>query len=95
MSYDAEKFTTDLNEVLKEVRALLIEKNKAYNNSVFEPLMVLSKASVRERILIRAEDKLNRAFHGSELGEDTLLDLLGYLVLERIDAKRNATTKQD
>jgi hypothetical protein len=93
MSYDENKFVTDIDLVLGEIRRLLIEKNKAYGNSVFEPLMILSKLSVRDRIFVRIEDKLNRAFHGEDLGEDTLLDLLGYLILERIDAHRKSQAK--
>ncbi len=96
MVYDAERFTNDLNDVLKEVRTLLIQKNKSYNDSALSPIKLLSKASVRERLFIRIDDKLNRLVSGAESDEDTLLDLLGYFILERIDAKRNnANAKQD
>lgn len=95
MSYDAEKFTADLNEVLKEVRLMLIEKNKNYGDSALSPLSIFSKLPAKQRLFVRMDDKLSRLARGEDAGEDTLNDLLGYLVLEKIDRKRNATAKQD
>lgn len=90
MSYDSKKFLDDLDHVLCEVREILIAKNAAYSDSALNPTPILSKLSVKERLLVRMDDKLNRLAQGSDNGEDTKLDLLGYLILERIDAKRNS-----
>jgi hypothetical protein len=43
---------------------------------------MFSKASPREQLLVRIDDKLSRLAHGSEFpGDDTIVDLAGYLVL--------------
>jgi hypothetical protein len=61
---------------------MLIQKNTAYGNSALEPLRMFSKASPREQLLVRLDDKLSRLARGSEFpGDDTIVDLAGYLVL--------------
>ena len=67
------------------LKAMLLEKNAAYGNSVFAPVGIFSKLPVRERLLVRIEDKLSRLRGGSEFpGDDTIKDLIGYLILYRI-----------
>jgi hypothetical protein len=62
--------------------AMLIQKNTAYGNSALEPLRLFSKASPREQLLVRIDDKLSRLDRGGEFpGDDTIVDLAGYLVL--------------
>lgn len=74
------------------LKELLLEKNESYGNSVFEPLNLLSDLSVRDRLLVRIEDKLARLKNGSEFpSEDTTKDLIGYLILLRIADKREAS----
>jgi len=74
--------------VCAEVRDLLIEKNRKYGNSALEPMRVFSKASSREQLLVRMDDKLSRIKNSqSDDEEDATLDLLGYLVLERVQRK--------
>ena len=71
-------------EVCSEIRDFLIEKNKAYGNSASEPVRIFSKVDVMEQINIRIDDKLSRIAKGSEYqGDDTELDLIGYLILKR------------
>lgn len=68
-----------------EIRDMLIEKNKAYGNSALDPVRVFSKASAEEQILVRIDDKLSRLQRGSEYAdEDTVKDLIGYLILLQI-----------
>lgn len=71
------------------LKAMLLAKNKAYGNSAIEPTRVFSKASSEEQLLVRIDDKLSRVKNAA-LGdsEDTILDLLGYLVLLRIARKK-------
>jgi hypothetical protein len=73
-----------------DIKALLLEKNKAYGNSAFEPSRIFSKASSEEQLLVRIDDKLSRIAKGSSVGEDVVLDLIGYLILLRIS--RQVTT---
>ena len=68
-----------------EVKELLLAKNKAYGDSAMSPLRVFSHANPEEQLLVRIDDKLSRIARGSEFShEDTLLDLIGYLILLRI-----------
>lgn len=76
------EFAKKLEEVLDEIREILIEKNNAYGNSALEPVRIFSKASPVEQIMVRIDDKLSRLARGGEYpGDDTITDLLGYLVI--------------
>lgn len=68
----------------RELETMLIEKNRNYGNSALEPLRVFSKASAREQILVRLDDKLSRLSRGAAAGEDVIKDMLGYLILLRV-----------
>jgi len=83
-------FEFDVTQVVEEVRDILIAKNKAYGNSALEPVRVFSTADPVEQIRVRIDDKLSRLKSSAVDNEDTVLDLMGYLVLLRI-----ATRKQD
>ena len=73
-------------QVCDEVRDLLLLKNARYGNSALDPRRVFSKASPTEQLLVRIDDELSRiATTGfSAADEDTLADLLGYLVLLKV-----------
>ncbi|ALJ19505.1 hypothetical protein AOA12_06125 [Microbacterium sp. No. 7] len=61
---------------------MLIEKNAAYGDSALDPVRIFSKAPADEQIRVRIDDKLSRLARGSEYpGDDTVMDLIGYLVL--------------
>ena len=64
-----------------QVREMLLAKNAAYGDSAFAPLRMFSRADADEQILVRIDDKISRLLRGSAAGEDTKLDLIGYLVL--------------
>ena len=68
---------------------MLLEKNAKYGNSALEPVRVFSKASTTEQLLVRIDDKLSRIkTTGMEAPyEDTLNDLIGYLILLKIATK--------
>lgn len=61
--------------------AFLAEKNRAYGDSALNPVRIFSRASAREQILVRIDDKLSRLARGELAGEDAVVDLIGYLVL--------------
>ena len=67
-----------------ELKLLLLSKNESYGNSAAKPVRIFSKADPIEQINIRMDDKLSRLMRGSEYpGDDTELDLAGYIILKR------------
>ena len=82
-------FVRDVKSVCNELTSLLTEKNKRYGNAALNPARIFSKATSHEQLLVRIDDKLNRIknWGASDIDEDTLLDLMGYLVLLRINMK--------
>lgn len=70
--------------VCDEVKDMLLQKNAAYGDSALQPLRIFSSASPIEQINVRIDDKLSRLARGSAAGEDTELDLIGYLILKRV-----------
>lgn len=85
---------TLIREECAALADMLVAKNAAYGNSALEPLRVFSKASSEEQIFVRLDDKLSRLARGSAAGEDVVLDLLGYLILLRVQ-RRMASTQAD
>lgn len=77
-------FIRDVELVCSEIATMLVRKNEAYGNSALDPVRIFSNASPVEQILVRIDDKLSRLQRGSAAGEDTELDLIGYLVLLRV-----------
>jgi hypothetical protein len=79
-----------------DIRDLLLEKNVKYGNSALEPVRVFSKASTTEQLLVRIDDKLSRIkTTGMEApDEDTLNDLIGYLILLKIATKKETTNPE-
>lgn len=83
-------FSSRVREILADLGDLLIEKNNAYGNSALDPVRVFSKADTVEQLNVRLDDKLSRIKRGHEYAnEDTLKDILGYIVLLMI-AKEGA-----
>lgn len=80
------KFQTDVHREVSNLVSLLLEKNLKYGNSALNPQRVFSKVDPTEQIAVRIDDKLSRIKTTGIAGadEDTLLDLMGYLVLYRI-----------
>jgi hypothetical protein len=69
------------------IKALLLRKNAKYGDSALNPSRVFSKASPVEQLLVRIDDKLSRIHTCGYEGdgeEDTLDDLIGYLVLLKV-----------
>lgn len=87
--------------IIKEcnkVKELLLLKNKEYGNSALSPIRIFSESDNIEQINVRVDDKLSRIKNKTEkiIKEDTILDLIGYLILLRIakkEGKINETNK--
>jgi hypothetical protein len=82
-------FETDIRNAADEIVNLLIEKNQAYGNSALDPVRIFSKSDNIEQLNVRIDDKLSRLKRGNNAGEDVILDLLGYLLIYRVQQKRN------
>ena len=73
------------------IAELLLKKNTTYGNSALDPIGIFSGVSAVEQLAVRIDDKLNRIAKGSKyeyVEEDTVLDLVGYLILYRIAQRR-------
>lgn len=79
-----------IKEVGREVVMLLLEKNKAYGDTANQPPQIFSKLSPIEAILARIDDKLSRIKQVgvNDKTEDTILDLIGYLMLYRVQLEK-------
>ena len=85
------KETSELiKEVGREVVMLLLEKNKNYGDTAKDPPKIFSKLSPKEGILARIDDKLSRIKNTgiNDKTEDTILDLIGYLILYKVQCKK-------
>jgi hypothetical protein len=82
-------FHEKVYKVLSEITDLLVSKNLKYGNSALEPIGIFSKLDPREGLLIRIDDKLKRIKNGSleKDDEDVINDLIGYLVLLKIQTQ--------
>ena len=89
------EFSNKVSSYLLEIRELLITKNLKYGNSALEPLGVFSKLSAKEGLLVRIDDKLKRIKNGSleKDDEDVINDLIGYLVLLKIQTQEERYKK--
>lgn len=79
-----------IKEVAREVVMLLLKKNKDYGDTANKPPQIFSKLSAKEGILARIDDKLSRIKQVgiNDKTEDTILDLIGYLILYRVQCKK-------
>lgn len=73
-----------IKKVCDEVAEFLIAKNRSYGNSAEKPVRIFSRMDTIDQIHVRLDDKLSRIARGSEYqGDDTELDIIGYLILKR------------
>ena len=95
---DCMKTTEELiKEVAREVVQLLLEKNKSYGDTANNPPQIFSKLSAKEGILARLDDKLSRIKHKglNDLVEDTVSDIIGYLILYKVQVKKDEQVIKD
>lgn len=81
-----------IKDVGQEVINLLLEKNQNYGDTANNPPQIFSKLSAKEGILARIDDKLSRikklGFFDPVSSEDTLKDLIGYLILLKVQIEK-------
>jgi hypothetical protein len=82
-------FPNMLDAVTKEITDLLKSKNIAYGNTALNPPRVFSKLSSTEALCARLDDKLSRIKNRgiNDDTEDTLDDVIGYLLLLKMSLK--------
>ena len=80
------KISTKIATTCEDIKTLLLEKNAKYGNSAVEPISIFSKQDNAAAICARIDDKLSRIKNVglNDATEDTLDDLIGYLVLLKI-----------
>jgi hypothetical protein len=81
---------SEVKYLLKELQDLLEEKNKAYGDSALNPIRLFSKVSAADALRVRIDDKLSRIKNKGITPdtEDSLMDLIGYLILLKIAIKK-------
>lgn len=83
-----------ITKIISSIEEMLISKNRAYGDSALEPVRIFSKSETVEQLYVRIDDKLSRVEGGHEYpGDDTIKDLIGYLVLLLI-AKERGTNER-
>jgi hypothetical protein len=72
-----------ISDACDKIKKLLLEKNRKYGNSALSPKRIFSKSCATEQLKVRIDDKLSRIANTGLDGadEDTLQDLIGYLIL--------------
>lgn len=84
------KTKTAIIHTIEDIKDMLLEKNEKYGDSALNPKRIFSQSSSIEQIMVRIDDKLSRIATTRALGgpdEDTLSDLIGYLVLLKVAAR--------
>lgn len=85
--YDPVKFAQGIDEELALLRETLVQKNQDYGNSALDPIGVFAEPDPVQQLCVQIDHKLKRIQNtkaGSVIKEDTLRDLIGYLILLRI-----------
>lgn len=79
-----------IREISQEVTDLLLEKNAAYGDSALNPVGIFSKGDAIASLSARIDDKLMRIKNKgiNDLTEDTVTDLIGYLILLKAAMRR-------
>lgn len=75
----------EIRAVCEGIADFLCEKNRKYGDSALNPKRIFSRCDAIEQLNVRIDDKLSRLASGQmDDGEDSELDLLGYLILKRV-----------
>ena len=87
------KTQNSIKWICNEIRDLLLAKNKAYGDSALEPDNIFSKLDSAQAICARIDDKLSRIKNVGldDKTEDTLDDLIGYLILLKIAREQDGS----
>lgn len=67
--------------ICQSVCQMLLHKNIKYGDSALHPINIFSKLEAGNSICQRLDDKISRIKNSSELSENDVADLIGYLIL--------------
>ncbi len=86
-----------IKEEARKIVMLLLEKNKAYGDTANNPPKVFSKLDAIEGLCARIDDKLSRIKQRgiTDETEDSVSDLIGYLILLKVQMNKNNTKNLD
>lgn len=90
MTYDPTKFAQSIDEELATIREVLVQKNHDYGNSALDPVGIFADPDPIQQLGVQIDHKLARIRStkaGAVIQEDTLKDLIGYLILLRVATK--------
>ena len=88
------KFSKELTTTIEHIKQLLLRKNTQYGDSIFNPVRVFSKGDPIEQIRVRIDDKISRMNSSPhEYIEDTVTDLIGYLIMYQIAMRRERAVR--
>ena len=90
MPYDPTKFAQSIDEELAIIREVLVQKNHDYGNSALDPVGIFADTDPVQQLAVQIDHKLARIRStkaGAIIQEDTLKDLIGYLILLRVATK--------
>ena len=81
-----------IKDEARKVLMLLLEKNKAYGDTANNPPKIFSKLDAVEGLCARIDDKLSRIKTKgiTDKTEDTISDLIGYLILLKVQLKKDS-----
>lgn len=86
-----------IKEEARKIVMLLLEKNKAYGDTANNPPKVFSKLDAIEGLCARIDDKLSRIKQRgiTDETEDSVSDLIGYLILLKVQLHKKNEKKLD
>ena len=86
-----EKTEDIIKDEARKILMLLLEKNKAYGDTANNPPKIFSNLDAVEWLCARIDDKLSRIkMRGiTDATEDSVSDLIGYLILLKVQLKKN------
>ena len=86
-----------IKEVCSQVQDLIISKNRNYGDSATNPCNIFAKGNAIQSLCARIDDKLSRIKNKgiNDETEDTVTDLIGYLILLKVAIKQNESNKKN
>lgn len=85
LNREGDSMQDKISYVCDSIRDMLLDKNESYGNSALDPVRIFSDADADEQLRTQIDHKLSRIQKGHDYeNEDTILDLIGYLILLKI-----------
>lgn len=84
-----------LTALTKGLVDVILEKNLAYGNSVFDPVNIFSRGDAISLLEMQIDHKLSRIARGKSAGEDTRKDLISYLLLLEVAIQEREANAQE